>query len=174
MNNYIVRPLSSEDMKKFHILLLRLTLSCGLPLHWVNNPKAEELFNFLNSFLKLPDRHVLSDRILKEAVNESDKAILKALQEDQIEITLTFDEWTNVRNEQLLGIVILTSEGRPYVWKATDISSERETHIEVIEKTNNMLMELNNQGIKVYAIVTDSAAAYAASRYFFFFFLFFF
>jgi len=40
-----------------------------------------------------------------------------------------------------------------------------------MKKTNNMLVELNNQGIKVYAIVTDSAAAYAASRYFFFFFL---
>ena len=57
------------------------------------------------------------------------------------------------------------------MWKATDISSERETHIEVIEKTNNILVKLNNQGIKVCAIVTDSAAAYAASKYFFFFFL---
>ena len=86
-----------------------------MSLHWVNNPEAEELFNFLNPFLKLPDRHVLSDRILKEAVNESDKAMLKALQEDQIGITLTFDGWTNVRNEQLLGIVILISKGRPYM-----------------------------------------------------------
>ena len=92
IDNYIICPLSSEDMKKFHILLLWLTLSCGLPLHWVNNPEAEELFNFLNLFLKLPDQHVLDDQILKEAVNESDKIILKVLQEDQIRITLTFDE----------------------------------------------------------------------------------
>ena len=82
MDNYIARPLSSEDMKKFHFLLLRLTLFCGLPLHWVNNPKAVELFNFLNPFLILPDRRVFGDRILKEAVDESDKAILQALQED--------------------------------------------------------------------------------------------
>ena len=57
------------------------------------------------------------------------------------------------------------------MWKVTDINSERETYIEVMEKINNMLVKLNNQGIKVCAIVTDSAAAYAASRYFFFFFL---
>ena len=82
MDNHIIRPLSFEDMKKFHILLLRLTLSCGLPLHWINKPKTEELFNFLNPFLKLPDRRTFSDRILKEAVNESDKAMLKVLQED--------------------------------------------------------------------------------------------
>ncbi len=78
-------------MKKFYILLLRLTLSCGLPLYWINNPEAEELFNFLNPFLKLLDRCVLGGRILKKVVNEFDKAMLKALQEDQIGITFTFD-----------------------------------------------------------------------------------
>ena len=61
--------------------------------------------------------------------------------------------------------MILTSEGRPYIWKAIDISLERETHVEVMEKTNNLLAELNDQGIKVCAIVTDSASAYAASRF---------
>ena len=35
----------------------------------------------------------------------------------------------------------------------------------MIEKTNNMLTKLNSQGIKVYAIVTDSVVVYAASRY---------
>jgi len=61
--------------------------------------------------------------------------------------------------------MILTSEGRLYVWKAINISSKRETHIEVMEKTNNLLAELNDQGIKVCAIVTDSASAYAAFRF---------
>ncbi len=57
------------------------------------------------------------------------------------------------------------------MWKVTDINSERETYIEVMEKINNMLVELNNQEIKVCAIVIDSVTAYVASRYFFFFFL---
>ena len=87
-----------------------------------------------------------------------------ALKEDQIGVTLTFDGWTNVKNEQLLGIVIMTSEGRPYVWKAVDISLERETHLEVMEKTESMISELKSKGINVCAIVTDSASAYAASR----------
>jgi len=39
----------------------------------------------------------------------------KALYEDPVGVTLTFNGWTNVKNEQLLGIVILTSEGRPYI-----------------------------------------------------------
>ena len=167
IDNYIVRSLSSSDMKKFHTLLLRLSLSCGWALHWVNKPEAEELFQFLNPHLKLPDRRLLGGRILSDAVEDSNNTMIKVLQEDPVGVTLTFDGWTNVRNEHLLGVVIITSEGRPFVWKATNISSERENHKEVMEKTQEMFIELNNDGIKVCAVVTDSAGPYAASRYFF-------
>ena len=88
-----------------------------------------------------------------------------ALKEDPVGVTLTFDGWTNVNNEQLLGSVLLTFEGRPYVWKAVDISSERENYIEVIKKTELMLSELKNKNITVCAIITDSASTYAAARY---------
>ena len=92
----------------------------------------------------------------------------KALYEDPVGVTLTFDGWTNIKNEQLLGIVILTSEGRPYIQKAVDISLERETHIEVIKKTEDIISELKNKEINVCAVVTDSAGAYAAARYIFY------
>lgn len=71
----------------------------------------------------------------------------------------------NVKNEQLLGTVILTSEGKPYIWKAVDISSERENYVAVMDKTEKMFTELKEKGINVCAIVTDSASAYAAARY---------
>ena len=82
-----------------------------------------------------------------------------------MEVTLTFDGWTNVKNEQLLGTVLITSEGRPFVWRAVDISSERENYTNVMEKTELMLSELKDKGIIVCAVVTDSASAYAAARY---------
>ncbi|GBC09020.1 hypothetical protein RclHR1_08550006 [Rhizophagus clarus] len=73
------------------------------------------LFNFLNLFLKLPDRHVLGGDVLKQVVDDADKAMETALKEDPVGITLTFDEWTNIKNEQLLGTVLLSSEGKPYI-----------------------------------------------------------
>jgi len=97
------------------MLLLRLSVSCGWALSWVNKPEAKDLFNFLNPFLKLSDRHVLGGDILKEVVTEVDNAMEIALKEDPVGVTLTFDGWTNVNNEQLLGIVLLILEGRPYV-----------------------------------------------------------
>jgi len=165
MDNYIVRSLSKEDIKKFHMLLLRLSVSCGWALSWVNKPEAKDLFNFLNPFLKLPDRRVLGGDILKEVVAEADNAMEIALKEDPVGVTLTFDGWTNVNNEQLLGTVLLTSEGRPYVWKAVDVSSERENYTEVIKKIETMIEDLKKKEITVCAIVTDSASAYAAARY---------
>ena len=164
LDNFIVRSLSNEDKKKFHILLIRLTVSCGWALHWVNKPEAKELFEFLNPLIKLPDRHTLGGKILNDAVSEGDKVMHIALKEDIIGVTLTFDGWTNINNKQLLGVVIMTSEGRPYVWKATDISSERETHVEVISKTEAMITELRKENVKICAVVTDSAGAYAAAR----------
>ena len=133
-------------------------------MHWINNPEARELFEFLNPFLKLPDRKTLGGDILTDAVSDGNDAMEIALKEDPVGITLTFDGWTNVKTEQLLGVVIMTSEGRPYVWKAADISSERETHVEVMEKTKAMITELEGKSINVCAVVTDSAGAYAAAR----------
>jgi len=164
LDNFLVRPLSKQDKEKFYILLIRLTVSCGWALQWVNNPEAKELFEFLNPFLKLPDRRYFGDNILKDAVAEVDKTMEITLKEDQTGVTLTFDGWTNVKNEQLLGVVIMTSEGRSYVWKAVDISLERETHLEVMEKTEAMISELKSKGVNVCAVVTDSASAYAAAR----------
>ena len=164
MDNYIVRPLSKNDQKKFNILLLSLTISCGWALSWVNKPEAKELFHFLNLSLKLPDRCILGGKILKEAVADSDKAMEIALREDPVGVTLAFDGWVNVKNEHLLGIVLLTSEGKPYIWKASNISSERETYIEVMNKTEMMLAELRDNGIKVCAVTTDSASPYMAAR----------
>ncbi|RIB27831.1 hypothetical protein C2G38_2159583 [Gigaspora rosea] len=134
-----------QDEEKFEILLLRLTISCGIPFHWINNPETKELFQFLNSLLKLLDCQVLSEQILKVAVSEKDKMMNKELCQDKIGITLTFDSWINIKAEQLLGIM-------------------RETYIEVMEKMKEIIHELQSMEIKVSAVVTDSADPYVATR----------
>ncbi|UZO05935.1 uncharacterized protein OCT59_026273 [Rhizophagus irregularis] len=164
MDNYIVRSLSKEDLQKFYMLLFRLTVSCRWALSWVNNSEAKELFDFLNPFLKLPDRRVLGGDILKQVVDDADKAMETALKEDQIGIMLTFDGWVNVKNEQLLGTVLLSYERKPYLWKAVDISSEHENYTTVMDKIEIMLTDLKKKDITVCAIVTDSTPAYAAAR----------
>ncbi|CAB4374853.1 unnamed protein product [Rhizophagus irregularis] len=99
--------------------------------HKVNKPEAKKLFDFLNPFLKLPDRHVLGGDILKQVVADSDKAMETAIKENPV-----------------------ASNGKPYVWKAVDISSERENYTAVIEKTEAMLTDLlkTQQALQILAI----------------------
>jgi len=164
MDSFIARSLSSSDKKKFHLHLLQVTISCGFSLTWVNNPEVIELFKFLNPHIKLPDRKTLSTEILSDVVKDFDTMMLEKLVLDRIGITLSFDGWTNVREQELMGSILMSSDGQPYVWKATDISNERATTLEVINKIEEMILKINELHIPLLAIVTDSALAYNAAR----------
>ena len=164
MDSFVARSLSSTDKTKFHLHLLQVTISCRFPLSWLNNPEVVELFKFLNPQIKLPDRKTLSNEILDNAVKEFDIKMLERLVLDRTGITLSFDGWTNVHEQELIGTVLTSSDGQPYIWKATDISSERVTNIEVRAKVEEMMTKLDELKIPLLAVVTDSAPAYNAAR----------
>ncbi|CAJ0902498.1 11339_t:CDS:1, partial [Entrophospora sp. SA101] len=44
---------------------------------------------------------------------EYDNVMLEKLRLDQIGVTLMFDGWTNVRQQELMGCVLLMSDGEP-------------------------------------------------------------
>ena len=83
---------------------------------------------------------------------------------EQAGVTLSFDGWKNTVNQELLGIMIIIPSGETLVWKAFDISGQRERAIDVIPHIEKMLSDLKKQSIKLAAVVTDSAAAYASAR----------
>ncbi|RGB27199.1 hypothetical protein C1646_769409 [Rhizophagus diaphanus] len=99
--------------------------------------------------------------ILDDAVKEFDFKMLEKLALDRIGITLSFDGWTNVHEQELMGMVLTSSDGQPYIWKACNISSERVTNIEVRSKVEEMISELDKLKIPLLAIVTNSAPAYS-------------
>jgi len=59
IDNFVARPFSSSDKKKFYLLLLRITISCGFSLSWINNKEVIEFFRFLRSQIKLQDRKTI-------------------------------------------------------------------------------------------------------------------
>ncbi|RHZ86780.1 hypothetical protein Glove_46g127 [Diversispora epigaea] len=164
LDNFITRLLSNIDRKKFNLLILRVTISCGFALSWVNNPEVIELFKFLNLLIKLPNRKTLSDKILHEAVTDLNNTMIEKLESDRIGITLSFDGWINVREQELMGTIIMSSDGQPYVWKAMDVSGERHKTDDVIAKTEEMITDIRELNLVILAIVTDSAPAYNAAR----------
>ncbi|GBC42490.2 uncharacterized protein OCT59_018644 [Rhizophagus irregularis] len=98
-------------------------------------------------------------------VEELDKTILEKLKLDQIEVTMSFDSWTNVREQELMETVLVTSDGQPFAWQAKDISCEHATTTEVMSKTEGMISEINKMKITLLAIITDSVSAYNTAWY---------
>ncbi|EXX77471.1 hypothetical protein RirG_023440 [Rhizophagus irregularis DAOM 197198w] len=144
--------------------MIQATVSAGFPLRWVENKEVQELFHFLNPALILPERKTLGGRILNDESKILENEMTKKLMNDSVSVTLAFDGWTNVLNQNILGSVFITSEGKVIIWKAVDVSSELERWKEVIEKTETMFKEINKMGVNLISVVTDSASSYAAAR----------
>jgi hypothetical protein len=161
-----VRNITKTEIPIFHDLLVKMTVANGWAFQWVNNPSTQAFFHWLNPNLKLPDRKQLSGSILDQAVKNVDKVQRDKLNQvhEQAGITLAFDGWKNIINQELLGVMIILPSGETLVWKAIDISGQRERAIDVIPHVEEMLQELKQQLIKVAAVVSDSAAAYASAR----------
>ena len=147
--------------------MIQATVSAGFSLQWVENKEVQELFYFLNPALKLPGRKSLGGRILDEESKALENEMMQELKNDPIGNTLSFDGWTNVLNQNILGSVFITSGGKVIIWKAVDVSGEVERWKEVVEKTEATFKEIDKMGVRLIAVVTDSAPSYAAARYIF-------
>jgi hypothetical protein len=144
-----------------------MTVANGWAFQWVNNSSTQAFFYWLNPKLKLPDRKQLAGPILDQAIENIENLRQEKLNQvhEQAGITISFDGWKNVINQELFGVMIILPSGETLVWKAVDISDQRERAIDIIPHIEKLLNELKEKLIKIAAIVSDSAAAYASARY---------
>ena len=161
------RPLSKSEEALFEKLMIWATVSAGFSLRWVENKEVQDLFCFLNLALKLPACKTLGERILNDESKALENEMTQILKNDPVGVTLSFDGWTNVLNQNILGSVFITSEGKVIIWKAVDTSGQLERWREVIEKTETKFKEIDKMGVSLIAVVTDSTPSYAAARYVF-------
>ena len=145
--------MSTNDVPRFEQLFLRMTVSNGLPFSFVENEETKALFEFIAPGLILPNRKAIGGRILKNTAEN-----------DKNGVTATFDGWTNVKMEQLWGIVFITSKGQPLVWGVHEISSERSHTADVIRHIEELMEDAKEKKVNIKAFVSDSAGEYAAAR----------
>jgi hypothetical protein len=165
MGNILVWTPTKKEQPILERLLLRVTVSNGFSFRWIENQATLDLFEFLNPNLILPGRKVLSNRILSDETKSLDLLRNEKLNNDKVGVTLAFDGWKNVLNQHIFGALFITSSGEILIWKASDVSNERERMIEIIPKIEDLIKDArDNLGAKVIAIISDSAAAYAGAR----------
>lgn len=164
IKNNLIRTPTKSEIPKFERLLLRMSVANGFAFQWIDHPATLELFEFLNPHLILPNRKALSNRILTKETENLNTLRNDKLINDKVGVVLAFDGWKNILNQHIFGSLFISSSGEILIWEALDISSERERLIEVIPKITGLIQETKRLGIKLNAIVSDSAPAYAAAR----------
>jgi hypothetical protein len=164
LTSYYRRQMSANDIPKFEQLFIRMTVSNGLPFSFAENEETKALFEFVAPGLVLPKRKIIGGRILNDAAKSLQYNIVKIAANDKDGVTATFDGWTNVKMEQLWGVVFITSKGQPLVWGAHEISAERSRTTDVIRHIKEMTEDAKNKNVYIKAFVSDSAGEYAAAR----------
>ncbi|CAG8571554.1 25123_t:CDS:2 [Cetraspora pellucida] len=161
---YIGCLLNASEIPKFECLLLHATVLAGLAFQWIENLEVKALFQFISPLLKLPNRKSLSDCIITSAANKLQESIIKLASKNKIGVTIAFDGWCNIVKQEIMRIVFITSSGEVLIWRADDISKEKQWQEEVISRILALFAEAKELNIKVNCLVTDSTGAYAAAR----------
>ena len=156
--------MSSKDTPTFETLMVKMCVSNGLPFSFVENEETQAVFKFIAPGLKLPNRKKLGGKILLKTSENFQENILKIAQLDESGLTATFDGFTNVKQENIWGVVLITSNGQSLIWDAQETSSERSRTEDVIRHIEQLMDEANKQKINIKAFVSDSAGEYAAAR----------
>ncbi|GBC10038.1 hypothetical protein RclHR1_00930016 [Rhizophagus clarus] len=163
LDNYIF-SLTIIQEQKLEQFLLDVTVSCGLAFQWIKDPAVKSLFNWLNPMITLPSRKVLSGRILKDATDKVSTKLLDNAKDDLFGVILAFDGWKNMVRQHIFGIILITSTGKMIIWKAINCDGNRGTANEIIQITQQLFAELNQENIKVNGLVTDSVSENASAR----------
>ncbi|CAB4380184.1 unnamed protein product [Rhizophagus irregularis] len=145
LTSFYRRPMSSKDTPTFEALVVKMCISNGLPFSFVENEETQAVFNFVAPGLKLPNRKKLGGKLLLNTSDNFQKNILKIAQSDEFGLTATFDGWTNVKQENIWGVVLITSK-------------------DVMRHIEQLIDETENKNIYIKAFISDSAGEYAAAR----------
>jgi hypothetical protein len=164
LSGFVSWPLSKKDNSHFENLLLLMTVSNGLSFNFLENKETQDVFRFLAPALKLPSRKAISNRILSKSVTQLSESIIEQAKSDIIGVTAAFDGWTNVKQEHLFGVVLITSFGKILIWGVKDISDQRSRTEDVKALIKNLMDNAESNQIKINCFVSDSAGEYAAAR----------
>jgi|SRR5581483_4578225 len=164
LSGFVSWPLSNKDNFHFENLLLLMMVSNGLSFSFLENKETHDLFQFIAPALKLPGRKAISNRILSKSANQLSASIVEQAKSDAIGVTAAFDGWTNIKQEHLFGVVLITSLGKTLIWGVKDISDQRSKTEDVKGLIKNLMDNAELKQIKINCFVSDSAGEYAAAR----------
>ncbi|GBC02915.1 hypothetical protein RclHR1_00490001 [Rhizophagus clarus] len=68
------------------------------------------MINFANPELKLPSQKVLAGCILNTNSEYIKKSLIDIARKDELRVTVCFDGWKNVKKQEIMGSILITSD----------------------------------------------------------------
>ncbi|KAF1332458.1 hypothetical protein FI667_g3423, partial [Globisporangium splendens] len=158
----IQAPLKPVDPVHMNRLVLKATLSAGLPWDWMwMGESARILFGDLHSSLKLSQ--VSSQTVISVPAHEKQLAKIK---DEYVGVTLAINSWVSKYQKTNFTLFSLVNAlGEASAWDLVDLGMEEPTSEVFAEKIKTVLMTLHEQGVQVISIVADTTNGYAAARF---------
>ncbi|KAH7917097.1 hypothetical protein BV22DRAFT_1026973 [Leucogyrophana mollusca] len=115
---------SQPRQEEFAVDMCNMFVSCGLPWHTVENPQFQQFFVKYLPEAEIPDRRILSGRIL-----DSEVAKVEANMKVKVEgglATGQCDGWKNISKKAVIGTMI-TIDYTPYLIHTHDVTGDHKT-----------------------------------------------
>ena len=103
-------------------MILNSTIDNRWSFRWVDNQSSQKMISFANPSLKLPSHKVLADQILTTNSQTIKDKLLDIAQKDSFRVTICFDGWKNIKKQEIIGSILITSNRQVLVWEGKDIS----------------------------------------------------
>ena len=88
---------------------------------WVNDIHVKRAFTIANLTIKLPNRITLAGKILDNEKKSIQDHLISVAKANEWGVTLAFDGWKNITKQNILGVVLITSNGKLLVWISGNI-----------------------------------------------------
>ncbi|CAG8637249.1 5218_t:CDS:2, partial [Diversispora eburnea] len=80
------------------------------------NKETVAIFEFISPGIQLPKCKAITGKILQKSSQIFQENIIKLVKQDQDGVTVTFDGWSNIKQEHIWGVVFITTSGQPLIW----------------------------------------------------------
>ncbi|KAH6873589.1 hypothetical protein BKA70DRAFT_1379130 [Coprinopsis sp. MPI-PUGE-AT-0042] len=155
--------MSKEEAREFEEGLAEITVACGFPLSWLDNPRVIQFFDQWFPGAKLPSRKVVTGRIIPTLVKKSREQVIASIKGQSM--TLQGDGWTGINQRHVVAFMV-GMNGKVYTVDVVDSTIERRTAEQFLglleaayEKASKEML------VKVIGVVTNASGESAKARH---------
>lgn len=162
ISNFVVKT-KNDDKEKIDMQVGRMIFATHSSFLMADHPEFIGLCEMLRPGFKPPSRKQIGDRILQAVFEEESAKSKRQLIGENV--SMSFDGWSNVRQEPIIGACVTKDNGNVHLVDTIDVSGEPETSENLLRIAQRSIKKTEEEfGCSVRAFVSDSCFAMKSMR----------